>query len=515
MKLLRFFIFILVLTLFNKSSLFADCLVTGTVNASTLTGCTGTMTIQSGAVVIMNANTTWVASKVIISSGGQIQWTNKGDLILPSNGILIIQSTSPTSGSGAALYGATCNNNVTIFLGSVKYSACTGAGNNCILFSDLVAAGGTAQPTAGVTAGANVSGTNACSPFGLSVTVTGAGTVQSYSWSQTSGPGSSTFSSTSVSSPTINSVTVAGSYTYNVDVVVSNTISNCAATGTVTVSSSITLQVYLPVSATGGGTPQIAAGNPYTLGPTDVSAANYTTVSWTENGAGSITAGGGTLQPTYTSATGDKGNTVTLTMTASNPGCSTTANFTILVRTKLPIETGNQSNCSNNLTWSISNAKNFKDFVVEYSKDGLDFYSIGLVSSQNESRDNTQTQTYKFNDKAQHSKSAYYRLKLIDNDGSYSWSNVIAIQNQCLVPTAQLSPNPLKNAKVFNVELFNFGNQIKGNLVDVAGRSLGQYALTNGSNHLTIQSVIDGVYWLQIKDENGNGKTLMMSVISR
>lgn len=169
----------------------------------------------------------------------------------------------------------------------------------------------------------------------------------------------------------------------------------------------------------------------------------------------------------------------------------------------------------NNLTWSISNAKNFKDFVVEYSKDGLDFYSIGLVSSQNESRDNTQTQTYKFNDKAQHSKSAYYRLKLIDNDGSYSWSNVIAIQNQCLVPTAQLSPNPLKNAKVFNVELFNFGNQIKGNLVDVAGRSLGQYALTNGSNHLTIQSVIDGVYWLQIKDENGNGKTLMMSVISR
>jgi gliding motility-associated-like protein len=55
-------------------------------------------------------------------------------------------------------------------------------------------------------------------------------------------------------------------------------------------------------------------------GTATVSGASSTngTIVWTENGSGSITTGGTTLAPVYTAASGDAGNTVTLTMTVTS-----------------------------------------------------------------------------------------------------------------------------------------------------------------------------------------------------
>lgn len=61
--------------------------------------------------------------------------------------------------------------------------------------------------------------------------------------------------------------------------------------------------------------------------------ANYGTISWSHNGTGSIT-NINSLTPTYTSALGDVGNIVTLTMTVTSTVCppaSTTADFSINV----------------------------------------------------------------------------------------------------------------------------------------------------------------------------------------
>ena len=76
------------------------------------------------------------------------------------------------------------------------------------------------------------------------------------------------------------------------------------------------------------------------LGAT-VSGASATngTISWSENGQGSITSGANTLTPTYTSTSADQGNAVTLTMTVtSNNTCApqtATSNYTINVRPTL------------------------------------------------------------------------------------------------------------------------------------------------------------------------------------
>jgi len=76
--------------------------------------------------------------------------------------------------------------------------------------------------------------------------------------------------------------------------------------------------------------PQVDAGsNMTTCGTTAFTFANgatnsnTTSIAWTENGAGSITAGANTLTPTYTPAAGDLGTTVTFTLTGyGNSPCA-------------------------------------------------------------------------------------------------------------------------------------------------------------------------------------------------
>ncbi|MFZ4797764.1 MAG: beta strand repeat-containing protein, partial [Bacteroidia bacterium] len=88
------------------------------------------------------------------------------------------------------------------------------------------------------------------------------------------------------------------------------------------------------------------------------------TILWTENGAGSITAGATTLTPTYTAQSGDGGNTVTLTMTVTGAGaCSTsvaTASYTLTINAAplVPVISGPANACgysSQNYSVTIPN----------------------------------------------------------------------------------------------------------------------------------------------------------------
>ncbi|MFT3911095.1 MAG: hypothetical protein QM737_16870 [Ferruginibacter sp.] len=101
--------------------------------------------------------------------------------------------------------------------------------------------------------------------------------------------------------------------------------SPCAANAT----SNKTLTIASPPTASAGGSQTICQN-----GTATVSGATSSngTIAWTENGAGSITAGSTTLTPTYTAAAGDAGHDVILTMTVSNSPCTAaTATYTVTV----------------------------------------------------------------------------------------------------------------------------------------------------------------------------------------
>jgi len=110
-----------------------------------------------------------------------------------------------------------------------------------------------------------------------------------------------------------------------------------------------TAAVFYPKPTASAGGNQTICSN----GTATISGATSSngTISWAENGEGSITSNGNTLAPTYTAAAGDAGKDVTLTMTVSNGTCTpATAIYTVHVNAVTAAPTGSeaQSFCTGN-----------------------------------------------------------------------------------------------------------------------------------------------------------------------
>ena len=97
----------------------------------------------------------------------------------------------------------------------------------------------------------------------------------------------------------------------------------------------------------------------------------------------------------------------------------------------LPVEfisfTGGASSVSVNLKWSTASEKDNDRFEVERSDDGKFFYNIGEVAGNgtvNEQMD------YSFADYSAVAAISYYRLKQVDYDGEYEYSETIRVETE-------------------------------------------------------------------------------------
>ena len=102
---------------------------------------------------------------------------------------------------------------------------------------------------------------------------------------------------------------------------------------------------------------------------------------------------------------------------------------------------------------------------------------------------------------------------MIDLDGSFKYSPVISVANECLTPTVGLYPNPLKKVNDIQIELSNFGEKIQGKLIDLTGRTILSFKLNNGINKIQVDPFVHGIYWFALKDELNNEKVVKLSVI--
>lgn len=74
------------------------------------------------------------------------------------------------------------------------------------------------------------------------------------------------------------------------------------------------------------------------------------------------------------------------------------------------------------LSWKTEYESNSKHFEVEYSNDGVSFQQAGIVASGNY----TNGHAYHFNHVAVNTGKLYYRLKMVDVDGQFDYSNIIS-----------------------------------------------------------------------------------------
>ncbi|MDP3149641.1 MAG: T9SS type A sorting domain-containing protein [Ignavibacteria bacterium] len=171
--------------------------------------------------------------------------------------------------------------------------------------------------------------------------------------------------------------------------------------------------------------------------------------------------GGGTLDPDfdgYQAIAGGIGSVIWNNRTITNPsgafdgirvanGATGTDAWTNLNPAAVPVEmtafSANSINGNVELAWKTATEKNNNGFDVERKSANSDFVKIGFVKGNGTT---TNFSSYSFTDKNINANSAYsYRLKQVDFDGTFFYSNVVNVsagQTPSTFALGQNFPNP-------------------------------------------------------------------------
>ncbi len=141
------------------------------------------------------------------------------------------------------------------------------------------------------------------------------------------------------------------------------------------------------------------------------------------------------------------------------------------------------------LTWVTSNETNFNYFGVEKSLDAKNFVEIGKVTSKKTANGSL----YNYNEVSKAISQQYYRLKLVDNDGSFKYSNMVTLSGkEALSVTAY--PNPVTDVILLSHPKASKGAFIQ--LTGIDGRNITNIAVATGATQtsMSISKFVKGSY---------------------
>jgi len=156
------------------------------------------------------------------------------------------------------------------------------------------------------------------------------------------------------------------------------------------------------------------------------------------------------------------------------------------------------------LNWKTENEINTSHFEIERSIDGNRFNGIGNVPANG--RNNAGGSfNYAFTDNDainQPSQRLYYRLKMVDIDGTYKYSNIVSISLPLTTSKLSISPNPVINEAKVTIASPADGN-VKWKLIDNVGRIIlkgSENVKKGGGNNFAIDmnKLPAGTYYLSV-----------------
>jgi len=163
--------------------------------------------------------------------------------------------------------------------------------------------------------------------------------------------------------------------------------------------------------------------------------------------------------------------------------------------------TGSKANNDARLQWTTANEVNVKRYEVQRSDNARDFITIGMSTSGNSLYTYVDANIFV-------SKSLiYYRLKSIDNDGRFTYSNMIRLSGQA-TGMVTVFPNPVKDVITIG-GLKQHGSII---LFDAAGKLLQQQIITAQTITLDMSNYAKGMYLLQYRVD---GEIISQKVIKQ
>lgn len=147
------------------------------------------------------------------------------------------------------------------------------------------------------------------------------------------------------------------------------------------------------------------------------------------------------------------------------------------------------------LRWFATQETNFVSYEIERSTDGIHFNVIGTVAGRN-------LANYDFADENLPRASVlYYRLRMVDADGSARYSSIVSAKRSQFFSSAQVYPNPVYGRLKVKLESVLITNaQIR--ITDITGRVVKQFNLGRGTQFIDVDvaALSTGKYFFSIND---------------
>lgn len=148
------------------------------------------------------------------------------------------------------------------------------------------------------------------------------------------------------------------------------------------------------------------------------------------------------------------------------------------------------------LNWRAENQEILDHFVVERSNDGIDFNSVGFVSSGSDHN----TGVFSFPHSGSGSGTEYFRLLEVFKDSSFSYSSVLKVATSSENESISLYPNPVQDK--LNVSLPVSGRPEKIQIFDHAGQLVKEVdVLGRDKVEINTGDLPAGLYWIETGSE--------------
>ncbi|MDI3320680.1 CARDB domain-containing protein [Pinibacter soli] len=145
------------------------------------------------------------------------------------------------------------------------------------------------------------------------------------------------------------------------------------------------------------------------------------------------------------------------------------------------------------LQWKTDQEVNTSHFVIQRSSDGRQFEDIGTVAASN----STGTHLYKFIDVEVLQNINYYRLKMVDINGAFTYSDIKQVKFETEF-VMQVYPNPAQ--QFIRVKGIEANGTIQ--IISIEGKVMQQLTTTAINMQIDLSKLPRGIYVIQYKNKN-------------
>lgn len=153
------------------------------------------------------------------------------------------------------------------------------------------------------------------------------------------------------------------------------------------------------------------------------------------------------------------------------------------------------------LYWNTANEINTKHFTVERSTNGAHYNTVINVLAKGRANNNYNATVADAN-----APIAFYRLKMVDIDGSFAFSPVIKIDRRKNAAGLTVLSNPVKDFLIINVSDRSLNNT-PASIINLQGAVVKNFILTEGSLAIKVNDWPAGIYY--IRTSAGSQKILV------